>query len=117
ADDAAEIRARARTMLARAGARAASLGAPEEGRRYYGQAAELADDPRLQAELLEESGRLSVQANRQVEARQQLERAIELSEQADDASAAARITATLAEVDFIEGRLADAIRRLEQVDF
>ena len=36
------IRAKAREMLARAGERAGSLGAPEEGQRYYEQAAELA---------------------------------------------------------------------------
>src|SRR5262245_21854155 len=61
-DDAPVIRTKAEEMLARAGERAASLGAPEEGRRYYEQAAELSDDPLRTAELLERAGRLAVQA-------------------------------------------------------
>ena len=53
ADDAAEIKAKAREMLARAGERAASLGPPAEARRYFEQAAELTDDPLERAGLLE----------------------------------------------------------------
>ena len=56
ADDAPAIRAKAREMLARAGERAGSLGAPEEGQRYYDQAAALADEPLLEAKLLEQAG-------------------------------------------------------------
>ena len=48
-----------REMLARAGERAGSLGAPEEGQRYYAQAAALADDSSIEAELLEQAGRLA----------------------------------------------------------
>ena len=40
ADDAPAIRSKAEEMLSRAGERASSLGAPEEARRYYEQAAE-----------------------------------------------------------------------------
>ena len=42
---------RPRAELARAGERAASLGANEEAERYFAQAAELADDPLGEAEL------------------------------------------------------------------
>ena len=42
-------------MLGRAGERAGSLGAPEEGQRYFERAAELADEPSAQAQLLEQA--------------------------------------------------------------
>jgi predicted ATPase/class 3 adenylate cyclase len=114
AEDAPAIRARAREMLARAGERAGSLGAPEEGRRYYEQAAALADALLLQAELLEQAGRLAIQANEPLEAREQLERAIALYTEAGDERAGARASAALAEVDYGEGRMEEAAARLEQ---
>ncbi|TML44011.1 MAG: hypothetical protein E6G19_10735 [Actinobacteria bacterium] len=115
ADDAQAIRAKAGEMLARAGERAGSLGAPEEGKRYYQQAAGLADDALLEAELLEQAGRLSLQANEPAEAREQGERALALYTEAGDARAAARASAALADVDVGEGRLEEAAARLEQV--
>jgi predicted ATPase/class 3 adenylate cyclase len=114
ADDAPSIRDRAREMLARAGERAASLGAPEEGQRYLDQAAELADEPSSQAQLLEQSGRLALQANRSTEARERVERAIALFEQVGDTHSAARASAALADVDTVEGRLDEAAARLER---
>jgi class 3 adenylate cyclase/tetratricopeptide (TPR) repeat protein len=113
ADDVGEIRAKAREMLARAGERAASLGAPDEGQRYFEQAAELADEPLVEAELLERAGRLGFPAGRPAEAREHLERAIALFEQAGDTTAAARAGAGLADVDVVEGRLEQAATRLE----
>jgi predicted ATPase len=113
AEDAPEIRAKTRDMLTRAGERAGSIGAPEEGRRYYEQAAALADHPLLEAELLEQAGRLAVEANRLVEARARLERALVLYTQAGAARAAAGASAALAEVDIGEGRLEEAAGRLE----
>jgi class 3 adenylate cyclase/tetratricopeptide (TPR) repeat protein len=115
AEDAPEIRARAREMLARAGERAASLGAPDEGQRYYEQAAELAPDPLTEAELLEQAGRLAIPAGRSAEARERLERTIALFEQEGDTSAAARASAGLADVDVLDGRLEQAKGRLEAV--
>jgi predicted ATPase/class 3 adenylate cyclase len=114
ADDAQAIRAKAREMLARAGERADSLGAPQEGKRYYQQAATLADDPLLEAGLLEQAGRLALQANEPAEAREQGERALALYTEAGDARAAARASAALADVDFGDGRLQEAAVRLEQ---
>ncbi len=114
ADDAQAIRAKAREMLARAGERAGSLGAPEEGRRYYHQASTLAEDSLLEAELLEQAGRLALQANELVEAREEGERALSLYTEAGDARAAARASAALADVDVGEGRLEEAAARLEQ---
>ena len=114
ADDAQEIRAKAREMLARAGERAGSLGAPEEGRRYYAQAATLADAPLVEAALLEQAGRLALQANQPVEAREQLERSLALCTDAGDARAAARASAALADIDVYDNRLDDGAARLEQ---
>ncbi len=113
ADDARVIRGKAEEMLRRAGERAASLGAPEEGRRYFDQAAELTDEPLAAAGLLEHAGRLAVQANRLVEARERLERAVTFYRDAGEAQAAARATAALAEVDFAEGHYEQAVGRLE----
>jgi predicted ATPase len=115
ADDAPVIRTKAREMLARAGERAGSLGAPAEGRRYYRQAAGLADDSVLEAELLEQAGRLAHVANEPAEARELLERSLALLSEAGDARGAARASAVLADVDVAEGRLEEAAARLEQV--
>jgi len=115
ADDAEAIRAKAREMLARAGERAGSLGAPEEGRRYYQQAATLSDDALVEAELLEQAGRLAHLANEPSQAREQLERSLALYTEARDARAAARASAALADADVAEGRLEEAATRLEQV--
>ncbi len=114
ADDAAMIRAQAGGMLARAGERAGSLGAPDEGQRYYDQAAVLAAQPLSEATLLEQAGRLAARANRPGEARERLERAITLYSEGGEQQAAAGASAALADTDIAEGRLAEAAARLEQ---
>jgi tetratricopeptide (TPR) repeat protein len=113
ADDAPAVRAKAGEMLARAGDRAGSLGAPGEGQRYYDRAADLAEEPLAAAALLELAGRLATQANRSLEARERLERAISLFAEAGDERGAARASAGLADVDVGEGRLDEAAARLE----
>lgn len=107
------MRAKAGEMLARAGERAGSLGAPDEGQRYYEQAATLAEEPLLEAALLEQAGRLGLPAGRPAEARAQLERAIALFEQAAETGQAARAGAALADIEVVEGRLEQAAARLE----
>jgi len=114
AEDAGATREKAGEMLIRAGERAGSLGAPDEGQRYYEQAATLTEDPLLEAQLLELAGRLAVQANRPLEARERLERALALFTDAGDARAAGRASAALADADHAEGRLEEAAARLEQ---
>jgi tetratricopeptide (TPR) repeat protein len=114
ADDAPAIRAQAGGMLARAGARAGSLGAPDEGQRYYEQAAALSADPLSEAALLEQAGRLAVQANRPGEARERLERAITLYSAAGKEKEAGGASSALADVDTDEGQLEAATARLEQ---
>ncbi len=56
ADDADAVKSKARETLARAAKRADALGAAGEARRYAERAAELADDTRERAELLERAG-------------------------------------------------------------
>jgi len=114
ADDAPAIRAKAGGMLARAGARAGSLGAPDEGQRYYEQAAALSADPLSEAALLEQAGRLAVQANRPGEARERLERAIALYSAEGKEKEAGGASVALADADTDEGQLEAATARLEQ---
>ena len=114
AADAPEIRAKTGTMLARAGERAGLVGAPDEGSRYYLQAAKLAGEPLLEAELLYQAGRLALQANHRDDARERLESALAIYTLAGQARAAARVTAALADADIGEGRFDDAVTRLEQ---
>jgi len=112
--DAAEIKARARDMLARAGERAASLAAAGEAQRYFEQAIELADEPLDRAELHERAGRAAWTANRAAEARPHYEAAIELFDSIGLTHPAARVSAALAEVIWQkEGRIEEAVERME----
>jgi class 3 adenylate cyclase/tetratricopeptide (TPR) repeat protein len=114
AADAPEIRAKTGAMLARAGERAGFVGAPDEGSRYFHQAAKLADEPLLEAELLYQAGRLALQANHRVEARERLEQALAIYTHAGQPRAAARVTGALADADMGEGRFDEATSRLEE---
>ena len=113
ADDVNAIRDRARSMLTRAGERAASLGAPDEGQRYFERAAALADSASDEAALLVQAGRLAPPAGRMAEGRVQLERAIALYEEAGDASSAAIASVGLGDIDVFEGKLDEAASRFE----
>jgi class 3 adenylate cyclase/tetratricopeptide (TPR) repeat protein len=113
ANDVTEIRDRARSMLTRAGERAASLAAPDEGQRYFERAAELADASADEAALLVQAGKLAAPAGRVAEGRVQLERAIALYEQAGDRSSAALASVGLGDIDVWEGKLDEAARRFE----
>jgi class 3 adenylate cyclase/tetratricopeptide (TPR) repeat protein len=114
ADDAAEIKARARETLARAGERAASLAANEEAQRYFEQSAELADDPAEEAELLEQAGEMAWARGRGEEAESRYRRAIALFEQNGRSHPAARVAAHLGEVEWQSGRLDEALDRMER---
>ena len=59
APEAESLRAHAYTALLRAGERAASLGASIEAQRYFGQGAELADEPGAEAAALMRAGEMS----------------------------------------------------------
>src|SRR5262249_53707308 len=113
APDATEIRAKAGDQLARAGERAASLGASEEAERYFAQAAELADDPLARAELEERAGRSAWLGARGRQAREYFDRALAVFEAEGLTRRAARIHAVLAEIDNRDGHPNEAVTRLE----
>jgi class 3 adenylate cyclase/tetratricopeptide (TPR) repeat protein len=114
APDAGDIKARARDALVRAGEHAASLAANEEARRYFDQAGELADDPLLQAELLERAGMAARAAGDTVGAVPRLEEAIALFNSEAAPRPAARVEARLAEAMWDRGRLRDAVERMDR---
>jgi class 3 adenylate cyclase/tetratricopeptide (TPR) repeat protein len=113
ADDATEIKAKAQTMLGRAAERAASLGASDEASRYFAQAAELVDDPLVEAALREQAGQKAWMAGERIQAEEQYQRALALFEAQGATHPAARVSAKLGEAEWQTGRLAQALERLE----
>jgi predicted ATPase/class 3 adenylate cyclase len=114
APDAPEIKSTAGDQLARAGERAASLGANGEAERYFAQAAELADDPLAKGELEEQAGRAAWQGARRVEARAYLDRALAVYDAEGLTRRSARVSAALADIDYREGHPPEAVARLEK---
>ena len=114
AEDAGEIRAKARGHLSGAAERAASLGANEEAERYFEQAAELAEDPLEEAELLERAGEMAWSRGQADQAEAHYRRAIELFEAKEQTHPAARVAARLGEVEWQTGRLDEALERMER---
>jgi class 3 adenylate cyclase/tetratricopeptide (TPR) repeat protein len=114
ADDAGEIKAKAREMLARAGERAGSLGAAREAQRYFELAADLTADAITRADLQDRAARMALRRGRSEEARALFDQALSAFESAGLTHPAARISARLAEIDFRTGGTALAVERLEQ---
>jgi tetratricopeptide (TPR) repeat protein len=115
AEDADEIREQACEALVRAGDRAGSLGAAGEARRYFEQAAELAQTPLAAAALGDRAGQMAWLAGDAAHARTLYDDAIAGYESAGESRAAARVSARLAELDFVDGRPGEAVARLEPV--
>jgi len=114
AEDAEEIKSRAREALRRAGDRAASLAAPAEARRYYQQAAGLADEASVRAGLLDSAGWMAFLAAEPEAAIALLGEAVGVFEAEGDEHAAARISHRLAQVEADLGHVEQAIARLER---
>jgi class 3 adenylate cyclase/tetratricopeptide (TPR) repeat protein len=114
ADDAGEIRAKAQGMLDRAGERAASVAAKEEAERYFEQAAELADEPLVQARLLERAGEMAWTGARGDFGRDNLERSQALFEAEGETHQAARVAARLGEIAWGEGHIDQAVAQMEE---
>ena len=112
AEDAAEIRSSARELLARAGERAGSLAAVAEARRYFEQAAGLAEDPLERARLLDRAGWMAFQ-NAELEAAEGLFAAAHELLAPLDTHAAAAVSARIAQIETWTGRTEQARSRLE----
>jgi class 3 adenylate cyclase/tetratricopeptide (TPR) repeat protein len=114
ADDAGEIKAKARELLARAADRAGSLGAVGEARRAVEQAAELTDDPVERALLLERAGLWARSSTEWEIAERHLEAAVDLLTSAGETRAAGRVSASLGILEMNLGRGEQALRRMEE---
>ncbi len=114
AADASELRTRACETLAKAGERAASLGASGEAASWFTRAADLTEDPQHFAALLAKAGNAARAHGDTDRAKETLLRAIALFEEADDRGAAARASADLAYGEFSTGKTREAIERMEQ---
>jgi tetratricopeptide (TPR) repeat protein len=112
--EAAIVKERAASLLARAGERAASLAASEEAERYFEQAAALTDQAQEQARLFERAGEMAFRAGKTVEAQGRLEQALALFREAGEGHQAARVTARLGDVEWRRGRLDAALDRMER---
>jgi tetratricopeptide (TPR) repeat protein len=114
AEDAPELRSGAREALTRAGRRASSLAANGQAQRYFEQAAELADEPAEQAELLERAGMAADDDGRAGDAIPLLERAIELWRGEGLTHPAARGEARLGMACFNHGQIDAATERMSR---
>jgi tetratricopeptide (TPR) repeat protein len=114
APDAADVKAKARDRLIRAGERAASLGASLEAQRHFERAAELAEEPLAEAELLERGGVVALAGLRRDQAAVLFERAIALLGSEGATHPAARVSARLAEVMWDRGRLREGLESMDQ---
>ncbi len=115
AEGAEELRERARRALTSAGERVAALGAAGEARRFFEQAAELAGGPEAQAFAYSRAGEMAALGGASDDARAHYERALALWNEVGDTHAAARTASWIGLLDTREGRIEDAIARLEQV--
>jgi predicted ATPase/class 3 adenylate cyclase len=99
--DAAEIRDLAAGVLAQAAERAAALAATTEAQHYFEKAAQLVGVSARQAELLERAGQMAARLGHTESANEHFERAIALYEGHERAHAAARVSARIAEVEWL----------------
>ena len=114
ADGAEAVRRRASELLVRAGERAESLGAPTEAQRYYTQAAGLSETPLAEAGLLDRAARMAPRAAAQDAAAELADRAHALYEAAGEHGSAARVLVVRSRIDQMQGRLAEALERMQQ---
>ncbi len=112
--DASEIRDTAREMLVRASERAASLAATAEALAHLEVAVGLADDPVLQAELLERAGTIALHGGKPDAAKAHFDKAMALFEQQGRTHAAARVSARVGFTLWDSGRVEDAVELMDR---
>ena len=112
APDATAVRDRGRDMLARAGERAASLGALPEARQYFVQAAQLAAPANERADLLLRAGEQASSRGHLDDAVALYGQAVALAKGAGQDSLSAQGEAGLAMVDGERGQVERSIERL-----
>ena len=114
ADDAGAVRERARETLVRAGERADALGAAREAHRYVAQAAELADEPLVRAELLDRAAWHAWYDGDFPAAERGLTDALALYEQAGDIRRAALVAGRLSQIEWQTNRGDAGLERAER---
>jgi class 3 adenylate cyclase/tetratricopeptide (TPR) repeat protein len=114
ADDAAEIKGKARAALIKAGERAASLGAAEEAQRYFEQSADLTSDALERAALVDRAGLMAFKSGALEMAARLYESAIGLYEGSGETHRTARVSARLGQVRGYMGQLDEAIDEMER---
>jgi class 3 adenylate cyclase/tetratricopeptide (TPR) repeat protein len=112
ADDAPTIKERAGRMFLLAGERAERLAAAGEAQRFFEQAAALSDEDDRSADLIDRAGRMAWVANRVDDARALLGRARDAYDELGDDVAKALVDSKLAEIDFNNGRVPEAVDRM-----
>jgi class 3 adenylate cyclase/tetratricopeptide (TPR) repeat protein len=113
-DDAPALRREAREWLDRAGERATARAASEEAMRIFESAAGLADDPAVEAGLLERAGAMARRAARFPDCERLQARARALYTEIGDTHGAARSAATLALALSVMGRNEEGIAVAEE---
>jgi tetratricopeptide (TPR) repeat protein len=111
--DADAIKTQAREWLCRAGERAAALAAPDDARRSFDRAVELADDDAERARLIERAGDMAGFANDAVTSAERMADARALFEEAGLTHDAARATARLSLALWKLGRGEEAMHLLD----
>ena len=114
ADDATQIKAKARGLLARAGERAASLGALEEAARSLEQAAELTDEGVEQALLLERAAWWAMRNADSATADRHFRASLDLLTKAGERHSAARVAGLLGNLETTTGKPEQGLRRMEE---
>jgi class 3 adenylate cyclase/tetratricopeptide (TPR) repeat protein len=112
AGDADAIRQRAGHTYVLAGERAERLAASGEAHRFYEQAAELTAETAQRAELVDRAGRMAWVAGRKEDARDMLNVARSAYDVLGDEVARVFVDSKLAEIDFNDGRVPEAVARL-----
>jgi class 3 adenylate cyclase/tetratricopeptide (TPR) repeat protein len=114
ADDAPQLKERAREMLARAGERAASLAAASEALRYFQLACGLTDGSLARAALLDRAGEMAGRTGDPEGAGALFEQAIAIYERAGDNHAAARSIVRLGRTQGFTVHRDEVLSRLER---